>query len=628
MATFQELMSAAENAENAGDTDAARQLVQMAQSMMSSGISSPAIDSPSDVAGTGDLAPSAYDPTQSVATPQVDRFGDTIRSATKGPVAATKHYAGEVVNPENSIGERALAAGQTALAGAGALYSLGAGTVGEVFGGSPTNERKLARDLMMMGEVAAPELAGVSGGTLAAGRVAGAARDLNKVPTPRQEIARAADDLGITPSLGAVGKTHGQIAASLEKVPGVGKVLERDANRFVDDVETAFTAVRRGVGEAKDATGAGEALQGGVGKFVKRFEETSANLYDRVDQFIPADMRVDATNTVGLVQELTAEFADKPALMQQLGLNKFAKLSGDIENGLSWKAIKDLRSSIGRAIGSNSGPLEGLDKAQLRQMYGKLTADMEAAATQAGPKAKAAWDRANTYYAKGAERIQGALDKTIKADSPERAFEAFTNMAKADRASSDVRRMRVIKKSMPKEDWNTVSASIVDRLGKAPSGQQNAAGDVFSPSKFLTEWNKMSDEAKSILLEPGARNQLDKLAKVSEGVKKANAERNFSNTGTVETWLAIVFGVGANLPATAAAVGTANLSARAMTSQRFLSAANRAARGDYKAMQAIAKGGSPLAQDAKTILRLAAADAASIAPAVNENAAPAGAVLP
>lgn len=628
MATFQELMSAAVNAENAGDTDAARQLVQMAQSMTNGGTSSSPAASAPDVAGTGDLAPSAYDPSQNVATPQVDRFGDTIRAATEGPVAATKHYAGEVVNPENSIGERALAAGQTALAGAGALYSLGAGTVGEVFGGSPTNEKKLARDLMMMGEVAAPELAGVSGSVRAAGRVAGAAQDISKTPTPRQEIARAADDLGIVPSLGATGKTSGQVAAALEKVPGVGKVLERDATRFVDDVETAFTSVRRGIGEARDAAGAGEALQGGIGKFVKRFEETSSRLYDRVDEFIPSDMKVEAPNTVSLVQDLTSEFADKPALMQQLGLNKFASLAGDIEGGLSWKAIKDLRSSIGRAIGSKSGPLEGLDKAQLRQMYGQLTADMEAAAAQAGPKAKAAWDRANTYYAKGAERIQGALDKTIKADSPERAFEAFANMTKADRASSDVRRMRVIKKSMPKEDWNSVSASIVDRLGKAPSGQQNAAGDVFSPGRFLTEWNKMSDEAKSILLEPGARNQLDKLAKVSEGVKKANAERNFSNTGTVETWLAIVFGAGANLPATMGAVGAANLSARAMTSQRFLSAANRAARGDYKAMKAIANGGSPVAQDAKTILRLAAADAASAVPFSNDNAAPEAAVLP
>ncbi len=626
MANFQELMSAAERAEGAGDTDGARQLVLMAQSLM--GDSSSPIDNSQNIAGTGDLAPTAYDPSQNVATPRVDQFGDTIRAATSAPAAATKHYAGETMDPDNSLGERALAAGKTALSAAGTTYAFGAGLVGETLGGSPTNEKKLARDLMMMGEVAAPELAGVTGGARAAGRVNRAAQELSKPPTPRQEIARAADELNITPSLGTTGKTHGQMAAALEKVPGVGKVLERDAARFVDDVESAFNQVRRGIGQAQDAAGAGEALQGGVGKFVERFEATSRKMYDRVDSFIPRDMKVEAPNTLNLIGELTSEFADKPDIMRQLGLNKFASLADDMQDGLSWKAMKDLRSSIGRAIGSNSGPLEGLDKAQLRQMYGQLTADMEAAAKQAGPQAEAAWKRANTHYKKGAERIQGALDKTIKADSPERAFEAFASMTKADRATSDVRRMRTIKKSMPKEDWDTVSASIVDRLGKAPAGQQSAAGDVFSPSKFLTEWNKMSGEAKSILLDPKARNQLDKLAKVSEGVKKANAERNFSNTGTVETWLAIVFGAGVDVGATAAAVGAANLSARAMTSQRFLTAANRAARGDYKAMQAIAKGGSPVAQDAQTILRLAAADAASVIPFDNENAPPETMVAP
>lgn len=625
MATFQELMRAAVNAETAGDTEAARQLVGMAQSL---GGPQEAPETSQQSAGTGDLAPKPYDPSQDVATPRVDRFGDTIKAATAAPRKATSHFAGEVVNPENGLGKRALAAGQTALSAAGTTYAFGAGLVGEALGGSPTQEKKLARDLMMMGEVAVPEMAGVTSGVTAAGKVARASEKLAKAPTQRQEIARAADDLGITPSLGATSKTNAQAAAALEKVPGVGKVLERDATRFVDDVERAFVEVRRGIGEAGGPIGGGEALQGGIGKFVKRFEETSKKLYDGVDTHIPKDMVVEAPNTVRFIGELTQEFADKPAMLQQLGLNKFSRLADDMQGGLSWNAMKDLRSSVGRAIGSKSGPLEGLDKAQLRQVYGKLTEDMAAAAKQAGPKANAAWNRANKHYAAGARRIEGALDKTIKADSPERAFEAFVNMTKADRASSDVHRMRTIKKSMPKEEWDRVSASIIDRLGKAPAGQQNAAGEVFSPGKFLTEWNKMSPEAKSTLLSPSARNQLDKLARVSEGVKKANAERNFSNTGTVETWLAIVFGMGVSPVTTATAVGGANLSARALTSERFLKAANRAARGDYKAMNAIAKGGTPYAQDAQTILRISAADAASVAPISNENAPPEALVAP
>ncbi|MDP5216694.1 hypothetical protein Q5Y75_05645 [Ruegeria sp. 2205SS24-7] len=592
-------------------------MVQMAQSLLQA----PPVTQ-EDVAGTGNLAPVAYDPSQDVATPQVDRFGDTIRAATKQPLAATKHFAGEVMDPENSLGERALAAGQTALSAAGTTYAFGAGLVGETLGGSPTNEKKLARDLMMMGEVAVPEMAGVSSGVTAAGKVARAAEKAAKPPTPRQEIARAADDLGIVPSLGATSKTKAQAGAFLEKVPGVGKVLERDATRFVGDVEEAFDKVRRGIGPASDAAGAGEALQGGLGKFVQRFEKVSTRLYNQVGKHVPETVRVESPNTVQFINDMMAKYEGQPSIQRELGLNRFASIGQDLEGGLTWRAMSDLRSSIGESIGRQKGPLSDMGEGRLKQMYAQLTSDMEAAVKQAGPQAEAAWKTANTHYRKGAQHIQGALDKTIKADSPERAFEAFVNMAKADRATADVTRMRKIRKSMPTEEWNTVSASIIDRLGKAPAGQQNAAGDVFSPSIFLTEWNKMSSDAKGVLVTPKARVQLDKLAKVSEGLKNANAERNFSNTGTVETWLAIVFGAGVDVGATAAAVGAANISARALTSERWLKAANRAARGDYKAMQTIARGGSPYAMDAQTILRLAAADAATVSPSANTDRRP------
>jgi hypothetical protein len=255
-------------------------------------------------------------------------------------------------------------------------------------------------------------------------------------------------------------------------------------------------------------------------------------------------------------------------------------------------------------------------------MYGQLPQDMEAAVQQAGPKAEGAWKRANTHYAKGAERIQSALDKTIKADSPERAFEAFASMAKKNRSTSDIKRMMQIKKSMPKDEWNTVSASIVDRLGRATSGQQNAAGDAFSPAKFLTEWNNLSNPAKGILVDPKARVQLEKLARVAEASKRAGAERNHSNTGTIIGGAVAGGGLTTAPLTTISALTAANVGARVLTNERMLRSLNNMARGDDKLMKAIARGDSPFAQDAQTILRLAAADAASVLPAGNENSPP------
>lgn len=164
---------------------------------------------------------------------------------------------------------------------------------------------------------------------------------------------------------------------------------------------------------------------------------------------------------------------------------------------------------------------------------------------------------------------------------------------------------------MDDREWGDVSASIVDRLGRVPAGQQNAAGDVFSPARMLTEWNKLSDEAKGVLLKPSVRKEMDKLAEVAALAKDANAERNFSNTGNAVGWLATIFGASADMGVTAGAIGSSYLSAKAMTSRPFLSALNRMARGDARAMKVLAKPGNPFAVDAGTVLRLSAADVAA-----------------
>lgn len=617
MATFREIMDAASNADAAGDTDAAARLVEIARGM----VPKDRVAEPQDVAGTGNLTPKAYDPSEDVGTKRPDRFGDTIDAATKQPREAFMHYAGGALDSDKPAIERAKDAGLAALSAAGTTYAFGAGLAGEVLGGSPTNEKKLARDLMMMGEVSVPELAGVTSGATAANRVARNAAKLDKPATDVQRTARAADELGITPALGSSGKVSAQVAAGLEKVPFSGGVIARDAARYVDEVERAFDAATAKVGTVKNAEGAGAALQAGANKFVQDFKKKSGELFDNVSKAIPKGTQIEAPATVAMIRDAIAPYADKPALRKQLGLDKWAAIADDLESGLSWEAASSLRTSIGESVGRINGALADMDQGKLKLAYGKLTEDLEAAAKASGPEAEKAWRRANSYYRRGAERIESALDKTIKADSPERAFEAFARMAKGDKSTSDIRRMYQIKASIPENEWATVSASIIDRLGRAPSGAQNASGDVFSPGKFLTEWNNLSKEAKSILLSPASRKEMDLLADVAHGVKRTNAERNFSNTGTATGILATLMGAGVDMGATATALAGANLSARAFTSQRFLRALNNAARGDLKQLRAIERGGSPFAQDAATILRITAAEAAATGGAANNNSA-------
>lgn len=613
MPTFREIMDAAHQADAAGDAEGAKRLLSIAADLRSGrGYS------PQQATQVNDKAGELVVPTSGAEGPYLegmgrrpDRFGDTIKSATEAPIAATKHYAGEVLNPDNSVAERAGAAAMTGISALGAGVAGAAGTVGEIVGGDPTSERKLARDLMLGAEVAVPELAGASSTARLGMRAARVANNTPDVASDAARTARAADDLGVTPALGATGKTTAQVSAGLEKVPFSGSVIAKDAMRYVDDVVRAFDDAVDRVGQVRTSEGAGSALKGGIDKWVSKFREKSEQLYTDVGRYIPNDTVIRAPETVRMIREAIAPFADKPAIRAELGLDKWARLADDLESGLTWEAATSLRSNIGKSVGKIKGPMADMDQGKLKLAYGKLTDDLGAAAETAGKDAYGAWKHANNFYAKGAKRIGEGLDKTIRADSPERAFEAFANMAKEGRASSDIRRMYQIKASMPGKEWGEVAATIVGRLGKK--------GDDFSPAQFLTEWNKIGDDAKRILLTPQARKEMDQIVALAEGSKRINAERNFSNTGNVGALLATGAGGVTNLPLTLLALGSAHITARAMTSERFLRAINKAARGDDRILRAIAKSNEPIATDAATILRLSASEAAAGGQAANVN---------
>lgn len=630
MATFEEIMQAAVNADNAGDANAARTLVQLAQSMKGGPVQkergpNDPVSPPSPDTTDGIFVETAPGVKQFRANPkdvvpEKNVFGDTAAEMAAEPWAAAGQFAQGVTNPRESAIYKAMPenwntalkgvyagaanAGLAALTGVGAGLSYGAGAVADVVAGDRTQERKLAGDLMMAMQVASPELAGVSSVGSSAGRAASAAMKAEaKIASP----AGAAADIGILPSLGMTGKTGAMVAAGLEKIPGVGSVIAKDAMRAVGEVERAFrSATQGGVSSAS----AGGVLQSGLKGFVTKFKARSDTLFDNVATHIPPGTRLQLQNTQKFVDETKQYFSQNPELAKKLGLNNWdAILSEAKKNGVAWRAVRQLRTQIGEAIGTNRGSLVDEDVDRLKGLYGALTEDMSATAKAAGPQAFKAWSRANGFYKAGSQRIERSLDATISADRPERAFEAFDAITKADKASSDLKRMRQIKSSMPEEGWKTVASSIAERMGKAKPGAQNAEGSVFSPSAFLTEWNKMDRQAKNILFDEATRIELEKIAKVAEAVKAGNLERNSSNTGTAIAVSGLATAMfNAPISTTGALAGT-YLGAKWVTSPLFLRAVNSALKGDTRAIAAIANGKSSLAQDARILLQMSAVEA-------------------
>lgn len=611
--SYADMMQAAHKALTQGRKDVARKIIVAAQQAERSRITS------------GGL-PMADGPALFEGGQNEDKFGDTIKAATAGPLAATKHYGAQALDPERSRFQHMGDLAMTGLNALGTGAAFGAGLAGEALGGSPTGERQLTRDLLIAGQVAVPEAAGVSSVGLSASR--GMAQAAKPIPAPRTAIEagkRAADDLGITPSLGAGGKIRAQTAATLEKVPLAGDAIAKDAVRFVNEIETAAAKAKGKVGNASVPSEAGATLQGGLNRYIERSKAKTDELYDEVAKALPPQTAVKLDNTTQVLDGVKQHFTDNPELAKKLGLGEWdAVIAEANKNGINWQAVRQLRTEIGRAIGGGKGTLKDESRARLDQLYGALTKDMEATALASGPNAKTAWERANNYNKNFHQRVETALDKTIKADSPERAFEAFANMARNDAASADVTRMLKIKASLKPSEWNDISASIVERLGKPTASAQDSYGNGFSPGRFLTQWNTMSTEAKRMLLPEDVRVELQKLADVAATAREANLERNMSNTGNLVASTAI--GVNAlqswtALFGTAAAVGGVWGSTKAMTSPVFLRALNRAGRGDLKQLEAMASGKGAFTQDARAVLQILGAEAAATSGA-NTNARP------
>jgi hypothetical protein len=71
--------------------------------------------------------------------------------------------------------------------------------------------------------------------------------------------------------------------------------------------------------------------------------------------------------------------------------------------------------------------------------------------------------------------------------TPEKTYEAV-----AATAHDQGTLFNQIKKTLPPGARGQIAGTLIEKMGRATSGNQNAAGDVFSPETFLTNWDKLN----------------------------------------------------------------------------------------------------------------------------------------
>jgi hypothetical protein len=451
----------------------------------------------------------------------------------------------------------------------------------------------------------------------------------------RRELLQRQQDFnaaGVAPTVGLATGNRIPLAieSTLSRTPGAAGTMAEKAASIQDQLQGTVNATRDNLSPVYGPVPAGDALRQGIADYRTRGNQIFGRMLDRGLQAVPPDAtfpvsamlsRGPATlPTVPGAPNVSAVLTEPLSYTQRLmgALNKdaapqppqvvpspivgpnglpFTTTLPGTSGGLPLQALRDIRTQTGiRAFpqnplmaDANQGAMKALYGASKQDLYNAAAAtDAQRAATGQPPLVLKQFQRADNFNT----AVNNVLSKTLEPiyragdNAPEGSYRRFEGDVR-NSGTSVAQTMA----SIPLAVRRTVTATLIDRIGRANPGAQTAEGDAFSSGTFLTNWNKLTPDAKAgiTLGIPGGaqvRQNLDAVAKAAERIKQAGqVYANPSGTAGAAAALgqaaslggsAVAFATGhpsLGLTGLAAVLGTQALArggAYAMTSPTFL----------------------------------------------------------
>lgn len=453
-------------------------------------------------------------------------------------------------------------------------------------GATGTGAGSIARenDVGAGGQLLATLAGGAIPGVALAGGSEGLRRLLRGGEAGRQKTAdnlRLFQEAGTTPSVGQA--TESRVARGIEsllsKTPGGAGVMARKAEGQADELGAAVDQMASKLAPRATAESAGRTIREGVkgeGGFLQRFRKEQEGLYDKLDEFIDKQSPVKVSRTQAALAELNADIPNAPELSKWF---KNAKIQGieramgaDVdanagraytpsqlkaaaakadsaqglnevlnEGALPYESIKKLRTLVGKEL-DNPSLMADVPRSKWVALYSALSEDLGDTAKGLGKPAQQAWERANTYTRSGIKRIE-ALDPVVSKADPEDIFSAAVSGTREGAS-----RIRAVMQSLKPEEQAAIAATTLRRMGLATPGKQNELGDAFSSETFLTNWNRLSPEAKQAIFGRKAAQEIADRLKAVVGVASnvRDGSKVFANpSGTAQALTLRETGIGA-----------------------------------------------------------------------------------
>jgi len=298
-------------------------------------------------------------------------------------------------------------------------------------------------------------------------------RGLTKID---QEAIKTLTESGIDPTLYMTtnSKALMGISDTMRKLPLVGGRLDDVAERAVAKLTSNVDDTAARLGTATDKIEGGQAIQRGLGQFKERTGDVINKNYAKVDELIPPNTPAQMSNLSNVAEQYSGKASASP-LAAQIAEPDVLRLSQAVKQTpeANYGALKDIRSKVGEKSGRMDAPSE------YKQIYGALSEDMAATAKGVSPEAAQAASRANNYFRAVTQRSEKL--KSFFAQNKDSTY----IMAPEKAAQASRQDLALLKKTIPRADFDDYVSSVVRKLG-----------DSAALSSISTTWGQTS----SILL--------------------------------------------------------------------------------------------------------------------------------
>lgn len=341
-----------------------------------------------------------------------------------------------------------------------------------------------------------------------------------------KETAKVFQERGIEAPVSAL--TKSKFVRAGEAV-GEGSMFGNKISKSVEGARTQIFDIAEGLKKEIDpeslVQGAaspeqvGLQLQGALDKTKKVFQNAKTQIYEDATGRISKNPAI-LDNTKATLQAIidSKSASLDPTSKAQVKFYQNLLNSMRTASKRSFETVKQTRTAIGTRMKNRMDPIASGDAANLGRLYGALTDDLDATASQFDPAAGEALKAANEYFKGGMEVINSYAGRMIyRSKSPE-------NIVKNIVKPGDVTNVKMLKGLVGDEAFRGVRTVFADDIIKSATDPLTGK---MSATKLSTQLSKYGDDVLNEMLTPEGANMFKELQKstiINDIVEKGTKE--------------------------------------------------------------------------------------------------------